>query len=140
MNHEETKCVIIVDESLPTGILANTAAILGISLGRLIPESVGPDVEDASGRPHAGIITLPLPVLKGNQELLRALREKLYAPDFYDLTVVDFSDVAQGCHIYNDYIQKAKTTYEEDYTYLGIAMFGNKKKVNKLTGSLPLLR
>ncbi len=140
MNHEETKCVIVVDESLPTGILANTAAILGISLGRLVPQSVGPDVEDASGRSHTGIITLPLPVLKGNRELLRVLREKLYTPDFADLTVVDFSDVAQGCHVYNDYIQKSKATQEADYTYLGIAVFGNRKKVNKLTGSLSLLR
>lgn len=140
MSQEETKCVIIVDESLPIGTLANTAAILGVSLGRLAPEAVGPDVEDASGRSHAGITTLPLPVLKGTRELLRALREKLYTPDFCDLTAVDFSDVAQSCHVYNDYIQKAKSTQEEEYTYLGIALFGSKKKVNRLTGSLPLLR
>lgn len=140
MNHEETKCVIVIDESLPAGIIANTTAILGISLGRLVPEAVGPDVEDASGRLHRGIITLPVPVLKGDRESLRTLREKLYAPDFSDLIVVDFSDVAQGCHVYDDYIQKAGATQESDHNYLGIVLFGNKKKVNKLTGSLPLLR
>ncbi len=30
MNVENEKCVIIVDENLPLGIIANTAAILGI--------------------------------------------------------------------------------------------------------------
>lgn len=30
MNVENEKCVIIVDENLPFGIIANTAAILGI--------------------------------------------------------------------------------------------------------------
>ncbi len=33
-----------MDENLPTGILANAAAILGITLGRKIPECVGEDV------------------------------------------------------------------------------------------------
>jgi len=30
-------------------------------------------------------------------ETIKAIREKLYAPDFLDLTVVDFADLAQGC-------------------------------------------
>ena len=34
----------------------------------------------------------------------------------------------------------AAETNEENYTYYGICIYGNKKKVNKLTGSMPLLR
>lgn len=33
MNAENEKCVMIVDESLPIGLIANTAAILGITVG-----------------------------------------------------------------------------------------------------------
>lgn len=44
MNQQEAKCVLVMDENLPTGILANAAAILGITLGRKIPECVGEDV------------------------------------------------------------------------------------------------
>ena len=33
MNVENEKCVIVVDENLPLGIIANTAAILGITMG-----------------------------------------------------------------------------------------------------------
>lgn len=129
-----------MDENLPTGILANAAAILGITLGREIPECVGEDVTDASGCIHKGIISIPVPVLKGDAGLIKALREKLYSEDFSDLTVVDFSDVSQSCNTYDVYIQKAGATREEDHTYLGIAIYGAKKKVNRLTGSLPLLR
>ncbi len=33
MNLENEKCVMIIDEALPLGIIANTAAILGITMG-----------------------------------------------------------------------------------------------------------
>ena len=34
MNLQNEKCVIVVDEELPLGIIANTAVILGITLGK----------------------------------------------------------------------------------------------------------
>ena len=54
--------------------------------------------------------------------------------------MVDFSDVAQKINVYADYAQKAAETPERDFAYLGIALFGEKKKINRLTGMLPLLR
>ena len=47
MNLQEEKCVMIIDETLPLGIIANTAAILGITLGKELPEVVGCDVTSA---------------------------------------------------------------------------------------------
>ncbi len=38
---QNEKCVMVVDEKLPLGIIANTAAILGITLGKQLPEVVG---------------------------------------------------------------------------------------------------
>lgn len=137
---QDTKCVIVIDENLPLGILANTATILGITLGKLIPELVGQDATDASGQCHLGIIKVPVPILKGNKEILSELRRNLYTSDFDDIIVVDFSDVAQGCNIYSEYLQKVSTVEETQHTYLGLIICGNKKKVNKLTGSMPLLR
>ena len=134
----ETKCVIIADEGLPSGILANTAAILGITLGKQVPECVRQDVTDGSGHRHAGFISIPVPILKGNRDLLGDLREKLFEEGNADLLVVDFSDVAQGCRVYSEYMQKASVTTEGEHVYLGLAIYGNKKKINKLTGSLPL--
>lgn len=140
MKEKDIKCVIVINENLPLGIIANTASILSITLGKYVPELVGEDVVDASGKTHLGITTIPVPILKGNKEILRDLREKLYTTDFQDMVVVDFSDVAQSCNVYSQYIEKASSTLEEEHTYFGLTICGNKKKVNKLTGSMPLLR
>ncbi|MDO5603467.1 MAG: DUF2000 domain-containing protein [Oscillospiraceae bacterium] len=140
METEDRKCVIILDGSLPVGILANTAAILGITLGSRIPEAVGPAVDDKSGNSHLGIITIPVPVLKASKEKIREIREKLFELEFSDVVTVDFSDVAQSCNIYSDYIKKAAAVQEKDFIYFGVGMYGRKNLINKLSGSLPLLR
>lgn len=56
------------------------------------------------------------------------------------MAVVDFSDAAQSCKTYNEYIEKIAGITEADLNYFGIAICGNKKQINKLTGSMPLLR
>lgn len=140
MDLEQEKCVMVIDAALPLGIVANTAGILGITLGRHIPERVGPDVTDRSGNTHLGIIQIPVPVLKADREQLKALRARLYQPEFSELTVVDFSNVAQGCNDYDGFTAKAATVDTQDYQYFGLGICGPKKLVNKLTGSMPLLR
>ena len=140
MDLQNEKCVMVIDEHLPSGIIANTAAILGITLGKNMPEVVGADVTDKTGNDHLGIIEFPVPILKGTAESMKAIREKLYEPEFSDLTVVDFSDLAQGCKTYDEVIGKMKEVPEAELNYFGIAICGTKKKVNKLTGSMALLR
>ncbi len=140
MNLQNEKCVMIIDENLPLGIIANTAAIMGISLGKEMPEIVGIDVIDKTDKKHLGIIEFPVPILKGNVESIKSIRKKLYEPEFSDLTVIDFSDLAQSCKTYEQFIGKMKTVSENELNYLGIAICGTKKKVNKLTGSMSLLR
>lgn len=140
MNPLDEKCVMVIDEQLPPGLIANTAAIMGITLGRRMPEVVGPDVYDQTGNEHLGIIEFPVPILKGNAGILKTIRERLYEPEFADLTVVDFSDVAQRCNNYEEFIRRIQGVPEEELSYLGVAICGAKKKVNKLTGSMPLLR
>lgn len=134
------KCVLVIDGALPAGVAANTAAILGITLGKRFPEIVGPDVADAAGRVHTGITGSPIPILKGDRALLHDLRERLYAEEFSGLLTVDFSDVAQRCRVYDEYISGAAAASPEEFTYYGLAICGDAKKVSRLTGSLPLLR
>jgi hypothetical protein len=97
-------------------------------------------VFDKTGNCHLGIIEFPIPILKGNPLLIKRLREKLYQPEFSELTVVDFSDVAQSCKTYDEFIGKIATVQEADLNYFGLAIYGSKKQVNKLTGSMSLLR
>ncbi len=140
MDFQNEKCVIVIDEQLPVGLLANTAAILGITLGKKLPDAVGADVIDQSGNEHLGIIEIPVPILKGTPKIIRELREKLYQPDFSDVIAADFSDLAQSCKTYAEFTEKMGQVSENALHYLGIAIYGTKKKINKLTGSMPLLR
>ena len=140
MSSNEKKCVILLDASLPSGVTANTAAILGMSLGKEWPEAVGPSVTDRSGCRHAGIVQIPIPVLKATPEQIQDILCKLNQPEFQDMEAVDFSDLAQGCKTYDEFIEKMAKAESESLHYLGLALCGNKKQVSRLTGSLPLLR
>lgn len=134
----EKKCVMIINEDLPIGIIANTAAIMGITLGKTIPYVVGEDVYDMNGSKHAGIIEFPVPILKGKADIIKTIRQKIQQLAC-DVILIDFSDLAQICKTYHEYIEKMKITPEADLKYCGIALYGTKSEVTKLTGNLPLL-
>lgn len=140
MADQSIKCVIVVDEALPAGMQANAAAVLGVTLGVRRPDLVGCDVVDASGVTHAGIVTIPIPILKSGGERLRALCGQLRGPEFQDVLAVDFSDVAQRCRAYDEYLDRAARTAEEEHAYVGLAMCGPAASIKRLTGNLPLLR
>ncbi len=140
MNEKNEKCVMVLEEDLPIGLAANSAAILGISLGRLQPHIVGVDVQDKNGLVHPGIIEFPIPILQSHDEGIRKIRQRLKEPNFQDVTVIDFSDLAQSCKRYDEYIDKMADAGEDDLHYFGIVLCGPAKKINKLTGSLPLYR
>ncbi len=140
MNMNEDKCVIIINETMPSGIIANTSAILGISLGKILPHIVGKEVNDKDGNVHHGIIEFPVPILKSDKNKLNEIRNKLFSEEFNELTVIDFTTLAQACKTYEEYIEKMKHSNKNDLEYIGIAICGDKKKVNKLSGNLPLLR
>lgn len=140
MELNANKCVMVIDEALPLGIIANAAGIMGLTLGKHIPHTIGPEVQDKSGHTHLGIIQIPVPVLKADKEKLKEIRQRLFRPEFAGLLVVDFSDVAQSCNIYDDYIRNTAAAEESSFHYFGIGIYGEKRLVNRLTGSLPLLR
>ncbi|GFI61168.1 hypothetical protein IMSAG049_00325 [Clostridiales bacterium] len=138
MNSQEEKCIMIIDEMLPLGLIANTAAILGITIGEKMPEIVGGDITDKNGNRHLGIIEFPVTVLRGTAERIKELRQKLSNEE--ELLVVDFSDLAQSCKTYDEFREKMADASEDSLQYLGLAVCGPKKKINRFTGSMPLLR
>lgn len=140
MPDENEKCVMVLAQGLPLGVAANIAAILGITIGARQPHLVGSDLTDREGNWHMGIIRFPVPILKGSREALQQLRQALLSPAYADVTAVDFTDLAKGCKTYEEFIGKMADCPGEALTYLGIAVCGSRKKVSRLTGSLPLLR
>lgn len=138
MDERAVKCVLVIDEQLPIGLAVNTAAVLALTLGSKIEALIGPDVLDGSERVHVGITTLPIPILKADEEALKRLW--LRATEVGNLFVVDFTDAAQTTHAYEHYTRKIADVPSEQLHYVGVALYGKKETVNKLTGSLPLLR
>lgn len=134
----EKKCVMVVEAGLPVGLAVNAAAVLAVTLGRKIESIVGPDVADASGGSHVGLVDIPIPVLEAGAGVLGDVRSRAVAMD--GLLVVGFTDAARTSRTYEEYTKKMATSASGDLEYLGVALYGDRKLVNKLTGSLPLLR
>jgi len=134
------KCVILIDESLPLGLIANCASVLSLSLGKKVDGLIGYDLEDIENRIHTGITTMPIPILKSGVVELKNLREILFDDKYQDCLVVDFTNAAQTTKTYEDYANAINSTSLDKLEYLGIAIYGPKKLVNKLVGSIGLLR
>ena len=135
------KLVMVINHDLPLGLVANTAAVLGISLSKIYQEDiVGGDIGDADGNLHLGITAQTIPILSASREQVKEIREAMFEPAFAEVAAIDFSEAAQRCLNYEQYVRSLAQLSAEELFYLGVCMYGPKKKVNKLTGSLPLLR
>lgn len=134
------KCVMILDKDLPIGIIANSAAALGISLASQIEGLIGKQLKDLEGRKHEGITNIPIPILALTKEEIKDIYDEILEKRDQDLKIIGFNDVAQKSLNYDDYAIKLASTSKEHINYLGICLYGPKKKVNKLTGNLKMLR
>lgn len=140
MEINNIKCVMIFDESLPVGVIANTAAIIGASLGKADPDVVGITPVDMDGNEHSGLIQLPVPILKSDSDTIQDIRKKALDTYGEDIDIIDFTDIAKKSMTYDDYLNNYKATAGDDISYLGLTLCGPKKAINKLTGNLSLLR
>ncbi|WP_432666681.1 DUF2000 domain-containing protein [Wukongibacter baidiensis] len=134
------KCVMIIDKDLPIGLIANTAAALGISLASETKGLKGKQLKDKDGRSHEGITNIPIPILTLSKEELKNKYDEILEKKDQDFKIIGFNDVAQKSLSYDDYEMKLASSDKNQINYLGLCIYGPKKKVNKLTGSLKMLR
>lgn len=132
------KCAVVVDADLPTGLAANAAGVLSVTLGHRIDGLVGADVEDADGVTHPGIIHVPLPILTAPRAAVAAIVRAAAEDD--EIFFVAFSALAQSCRTYAEYTAKLAATATADLDSVGVALHGPRKRVDRLVGALPLLR
>lgn len=98
------KIAMVINKELPVGLIANTAAVLGISLSKMHEEDiVGSDILDADGNKHYGITAKTIPILSGTREQIKDMRRILFEENYSDVTVIDFSEAAQKCLDYENY-------------------------------------
>lgn len=138
MDDSVQTCAIVIDESLPMGLAANTASVLALTIGNRAPAIIGPDIRDESGETHVGITTIPIPILRADRRAIFDIRCR--ANDNSGVLVVDFTDAAQTTRTYEDYTRALAKRSTDELEYLGLALYGAKKQIGRLTGSLPLLR
>lgn len=134
------KCVMIVDGSLPIGTIANATAALGISLASETKSLVGKKLVDKDGRLHEGITNIPIPILTLSKEEIKEKYDMLLENNNPDIKIIGFNDVAQKSLNYDDYEMKLSSTVKDQMSYLGLCLYGPKKEINKITGSLKMLR
>lgn len=130
------KPVIILSDSLPVGLKANFAAVLGMSLGRFEPALVGADTPTSDGAVLAGITTVALPVLGAPQEDLPVL---FAAAEILPLRLA-YMQAAFEARNYEDYSQRIAAVPLAGHTPQAILLAGPRKAVDRICGRLPLLR
>nr|WP_238354828.1 DUF2000 domain-containing protein [Kribbella sandramycini] len=132
------KIVVVIADTAPVGVALNTAALLGVALGRHHDDTVGADTADGAGEPHAGMSAYPIPVLRASAERLHELREQAAARD--GVTVHDMNQVAQQARSYDQFADTLSGTKPADIEYLGLGLYGPRQAIDSLTGSLALYR
>jgi hypothetical protein len=132
------KCAVVVGADLPPGLAANAAGVLSVTLGHRIDGLVGADVEDADGVAPPGIIHVPLPILTVPREEVAAIVRVAAEDD--EIFFVAFSALAQSCRTYEEYTARMAATATADLDSVGVGLHGPRKRVDRLIGSLPLLR
>lgn len=133
------KCSIIVDGELPPGLLTNTVGVIAMALGKLAPEAMGRDGIDHDGRNHPGLAWMGVTILRGSQEVIADIFIHIGESDT-DLLIVDCPVVAQATRDYDEYLEMLSRQGGSELRLSGIGLYGNSKRIAKLTGNLPLLR
>lgn len=112
----DNKCVLIIDETLDEGVVA-----------------------DGEGTGHSGLTQLSIPVLGASADHIKEIRKKMIEQHPDDVRVFDFNNFSQEAHTYNEYIGLLENATAADIQYLGIALYGHKNRVNKATKGLSLM-
>lgn len=139
MDINNLKAVIIVDAELPPGVITNTAAILGMSLGKKYPEIVGRNLINKDKEIHEGITIIGLPILSADKEKLKSIRDnaKQFENQIFEVNVLNLT---RSTRSYEEYAEKLEQVANQDLEYQGILLYGEKKAINKLTGNLSLFK
>jgi hypothetical protein len=130
------KSAIILDETLPSGLLANAAACITTGLFREQADAYGPDIHGADFT-FLSITKVPILILKKGKrdvhEILRRIAET-------DLRTAIFTREGQSTASYDEYVRRVEGKHLADLQIIGIGLIGDDKQVTKVAGDLPLLR
>ncbi len=134
---EPSRCVIVIDKALPVGRAANAVAVIAVALGNRHPHLSGPDLVDASGYAHPGLIPIGVAILAADAADLSDVRTRALKRN---IDVVDFPFQGQQTTDYTEFGARVREVLTEHLTYVGVGLYGPRKDVGRIVGRLPLLR
>ncbi|MET0258649.1 MAG: DUF2000 domain-containing protein [Methylobacterium sp.] len=130
------KPVIVLAETLPVGLKANFAAVLAMSLGKLMPELVGADTPTADGIALSGITTVALPILGAPaSELPRLFMQADGLP-----VRLAYMRSAFEARTYEDYTDRIAAAPLAQHEPQALLLAGPRKAIDRLCGRLALVR
>ena len=135
----DLRLAIVIDPTLPIGLLANTVGAIAIGLGAGQPGLGGVDLADLNGDQAACSADRPVPILQANPATMGNLLTKARARQSGDDLVV-FPAFARTLHDFDDYLAAYPERDLRQEKIDGIGFCGASKWVKSLTGSLRLLR
>jgi hypothetical protein len=132
-----SRCVIVLDQTLPIGRAANAAAVIALTLGKRHPHLAGPDLVDASGHAHPGLIPIGIAVLAAPAHDLIRLRAKAMETG---IDVVGFPCQGQQTNDYAEFGACVREVTTENLAYVGVGLYGLRKAVGRIVGRFSLLK
>ena len=131
------KWAIVVDSTIPAGLMANAVACVAASTGAVVQGLIAPGGPDASGYAHPGLPWAGCTLLGGTPEEIAAVRSK--ASTAAGVLVADMPACAQTNRVYDGYLAELAGTKPEDLGVSAFSVFGPRNRVDKLIKKLTLL-
>ena len=130
------KIVIVLNENLGTGYLANAAACIASGLFNHEKDLLGEQI-GGSECTFIPITKIPILIVKQNKkswvELLKRSKRN-------NLKYMIFTKEGQSTISYEQYIERVKGKKLSEIEVIGLGVLGEDSIVNKFAGDLPLLR
>jgi hypothetical protein len=137
--NDDIRIAIIIDPSLPLGLIANTVGVISIGLGARMPGLGATVLTDNNGNSTDTCCNKPVPILQANAEAIRATMLKAL-DQTGDRVVVLFPAFGRSMHNQQEYEASFAGRDLSQETIDGLGIVGPSKWVKSLTGSMKLLR
>jgi hypothetical protein len=131
------KWIVIVDETLPGGLMVNAAVCVAAATGARVEGLIARGGTDASGAWHPGLPWAGCTVLGATPESLAEARARAVAAG--DLLVVDMPAAAQANRVYDGYLDELATTPAEKLAVGAVSVVGPRNRIDKIAKRLTLL-
>ncbi|CPR14091.1 DUF2000 domain-containing protein [Brenneria goodwinii] len=131
----DLRCAIILNSDLPIGKAANAAAVISLTLGQRYPEFVGPELIDADGQSHPGLISVGIPVLAASNQQIGSLLSQCYESGFDSVLFPIEGQMTVDYAAFREAVRQISTA---ELHHSGLGIVGEKKALRKLTGKLKL--